>query len=673
MLLAAACDGGGVTASGEPPTALEPAPGIERVVSSGPISDDPEPASPVVEDVPLGEPRLPASTSTSTVAASASPDTGVGTAAATPITSTAPVTPEPTPVPTSEAPAASPTMPEPPAPTTTTSSPPAGPSLPPGAWDAAVAGTSAGARASQASASGIHVGPGQTHATISDAVAASSAGSTIIIHDNGDAYREAFSRDDGWVGKQLRFVAASGERPIVSGADLVGEWTADGGRWFHGYTDDRFEFPLPTEGNIIPHQISGSSPNAGLLEQVVLDGQPLRQVASLTDLAAGSFFVDRAADRVYIADDPAGRTVEITSRHRALMFAAGASGSTVEGITITGFSPRHLDGTAMVVLDGATDVMLRDVVLSRSSATGLVAVDADRLVLDQVSMIQNGARGMSGDRLDDLVIRRSRFEANNAERFDAGGCGGGTFCVLAGAKLTRSTGIAVSFSDFSDNRATGFWCDLECRDLVFVANHAADNARHGVYFEVSEGAVIEANIVARNGESGVKTSGSRMVRIAHNTFVANGAHVNVGADYRPSSIGFHTSPETHMGAIDLVDNAFAETTARLAVVDPVNHDAAPGPWSRLGVVANNLYLLTDADAGSDWRFRAADGRFELDPSAVVSPAAVEIGDPMAWFSGGFGDLRLVGAPAALETAPMSSAAAAFFPALGALPPGAPLG
>ena len=541
-----------------------------------------------------------------------------------------------------------------------------------GTWDAALAGSAAGALTSQGPVSGIHVGPGHSHATISSAVASAPAGSTIVVHENGGAYRESFSHDQGWLGKTLRFVAAPGERPVVSGADVVDAWTAAGGRWVHEYTGDRFEFPLPSDDNIIPSQISGSSPNAGLLEQVFVDGVPLRQAASLDGVRSGEFYVDRVADRIYLADDPTGRMVEVTSRARALMLTAGASGSSVEGITITAFSPRHLDGRAMVVLDGATDVTLRDVTMSRSSATGLVAVGADRLVLERVSMVANGARGMSGDRLDDVVIVRSRFENNNVERFDWANCGGGTYCVLAGVKLTRSTGVTVTFSDFSDNQATGFWCDLECRGLVFVANHAVANSRHGVYYEVSEDAVIEANIFASNDGAGVKTSGSRDVSIAHNTFVANGAQLNIGADYRPGTIDFHTASNTHMRNIDVVDNVFAETISRIVVIDPVNHDTAPAPWDRLGSVAGNLYLLIDGDDGSGWRFRMPDGRFELNPSVAADPTAVAFGNPLAHFDDGLSDLRLVGSVAALTSGPLSPAAAGFFPTLEALPPGAPL-
>ncbi|MEM9467653.1 MAG: right-handed parallel beta-helix repeat-containing protein [Actinomycetota bacterium] len=660
IVVAVGCQSSGETGVESSAVIGTPA-GVERVVAGAAAPDDTEPAAadPIADEPALGS----ADTSTTSTPGGAVPTTTAATVAAVP-TTTLP-SPTTTVVPTTTAA---------PSPTTTVGPVPAGPVLPAGSWDAATAGSSAGARTSEVVASGIHVGPGQTHATITDAVTAAGPGATIVIHDNGDAYRESFSADDGWVGKPIRFVAAPGERPIVSGADIVGEWTPDGGRWFHAYTDDRFEFALPTSGAILPEQISGSSPNAGLLEQVFVDGQPLRQIAALDGLGPGSFFVDRAADRIYLGDDPTGRTIEITSRHRALMFAAGASGSSVEGVTISGFAPRHLDGTAMVVLDGATDIVLRDVVLTRSSATALVAVGADRLLLERVTMVANGARGLSGDRLDDVVIRRSRFEANNTERFDAADCGGGTYCVLAGAKLTRSSGVEVSFSDFSDNQATGFWCDLECRDLVFVGNHAVANDRHGAYFEVSEGAVIEANILAANGEAGVKTSGSRDVRIAHNTFVANGAHLNIGADYRPGSIGFHTSPQAHMRDIDVVDNVFAESSQRTVVIDPVNLDAAPDPWARLGVVADNLYLLTDATVGSEWRFRMVGGGFELDPTVAAAPIAVETGDPLTHFDGGgLADLRLVGPMAGLGADPLSTTAAVFFPALGTIPPGAPLG
>ena len=110
--------------------------------------------------------------------------------------------------------------------------------------------------------------------------------------------------------------------------------------------------------------------------------------------------------------------------------------------------------------------------------------------------------------------------------------------------------------------------------------------------------LIEANILASNGEAVVKTSGPHEVRLGPNTFVGNGAHLNIGADDRPSSTGFHTSPETHTHNIDVLDNVFAETTTRIPAIDPVN-DAVPAPWSRLGTVAGNLYLLVDGVLSCD--------------------------------------------------------------------------
>ena len=645
LVIAVGCQGGGETASHAPEIPARVA-GVERIVDPLDPADGGVAADPDVEQLAPAPTTSTTTTSTSTTTTS---------------TTLAPLlNPDPDP--------GAPDEPEPAQPAE-----PAAPAVPAGSWDAGVVRTAAGAVTSDVSADGMHVGPGRDHETISAAVASAAAGSTIVIHDNGDAYREAFSNDDGWIGKELRFVAAPGEAPVVSGADIVTAWSAEEGRWFHTYADDRFEFALPTDGNILPHQLMASAPAAGLLEQVVVDGAPLVQRTALGDLDPGSFFVDREADRIYLADDPTGRTVEITSRRRALMLASGASGSSIEGITITGFAPRHLDGKAMIVLDGATDVVLRDVVVTRSSATGVVAVDADRLRLERVSIVANGARGLSGDRLDDVVIRRSRFEGNNTEQFDWATCGGGTYCVLAGAKLTRSQGVEVSFSDFSDNLSSGFWCDLECRDLVFVANHSSGNARHGAYFEVSEGAVMEANILAGNGDAGIKTSGSRDVRIAHNTFFDNAAHVNIGADYRPGSIGFHTSEPTHMREIEIVDNVFAEHTSRIVVIDPVNHDSGPAPWDRVERVASNAYLLIDGEVGSDWRFRMADGTFELDPATVVEPIAVDVGTPSSHFAGGgLDDLLLVSAVGALDTGPLSAVAATFFPPLGALGPGAPL-
>ena len=155
--------------------------------------------------------------------------------------------------------------------------------------------------------------------------------------------------------------------------------------------------------------------------------------------------------------------------------------------------------------------------------------------------------------------------------------------------------------------------------------------------------------------------------IAHNTFVANGAQLNIGADYRPGTIDFHTASNTHMRNIDVVDNVFAETISRIVVIDPVNHDTAPAPWDRLGSVAGNLYLLIDGDDGSGWRFHMPDGRFELNPSIAADPTAVALGNPLAHFDDGLSDLRLVGSVAALTSGPLSTGCSRILPDVGGTP------
>jgi hypothetical protein len=60
-------------------------------------------------------------------------------------------------------------------------------------------------------------------------------------------------------------------------------------------------------------------PLAGERDMVWIGDRYLTQVGALDQMAPGNFFVDAEAKRLYIGDDPAGQTVEVTAHKRALV------------------------------------------------------------------------------------------------------------------------------------------------------------------------------------------------------------------------------------------------------------------------------------------------------------------------------------------------------------------
>lgn len=135
--------------------------------------------------------------------------------------------------------------------------------------------------------------------TISRAAQEARPGDQVLIEDG--VYREAVVVEtSGTKEHPILFAAAPGANVVVTGADVVADWRKE-----------------PGAGALVsapwPHVFAAWSPNhahpddnahqlIGRCEQVVVDGYPLMQVASLQELTRGAFFVDLKGQRLYLWD-----------------------------------------------------------------------------------------------------------------------------------------------------------------------------------------------------------------------------------------------------------------------------------------------------------------------------------------------------------------------------------
>ena len=168
----------------------------------------------------------------------------------------------------------------------------------------------------------------QTHPyrTIRAALKTAKSGTDITVE--GGTYREG----ELWATKTVNLHAKAGEQAVLSGAEVPTNWIQDG----HTYRAD----------NQVRHctvcTVNSDPRKEGLAaypEQVYVDGKPLRQVLSLREVDAGSFYVadndpittkvpnnntsgynvkPHRGTSVHIGINPAGHTVEVVSHSRAL-------------------------------------------------------------------------------------------------------------------------------------------------------------------------------------------------------------------------------------------------------------------------------------------------------------------------------------------------------------------
>lgn len=357
--------------------------------------------------------------------------------------------------------------------------------------------------------------------TLTAAVDRVPPGGTIVLR--AGTYRESV----GAVSKRVTIQPAAGQRVWFKGSRVVKRWTETS----HGWEHANWQSDLCRHDCYLPQIIDPHHPLAGRPEMAFVDGRPLRQVDGRDDVEPGTFYADAAGTSIVIGDDPRGRTVEVTAFDHLLRFDPEAAGSVLRGIGVAQYGSRQQYGArgAMVVVN-APDVRVARSMFAHSASTGL-AVYQPGVRVTRSTMVDNGLVGLQANEADGLRVTRSTFTGNNAERFTLRGEAVGA----AGVKVTRTRGVYFARNVFERNAATGWWCDLGCTDATVIRNRAVGNAGHGLFYEVSSGALIGSNLLLDNRRHGVKIAGADAVGLYHNTFAGNGQSLGLYNDPREPS------------------------------------------------------------------------------------------------------------------------------------------
>lgn len=380
---------------------------------------------------------------------------------------------------------------------------------------------------------GNDANPGARHTplrSIAAAIDMAIPGDTIVIREG--TYRETLPA----LTVPLTLQPFPGEKVWLKGSMEIGDWRREGSAWVrdgwtYSFCNDCFH----------PDNIDPEFPDAGLPDQVFLDGKPLLQVSDRAGLTSGTFFVDDGRDRLYVMDDPAGRTVEASIHSTALTILNGAQGTTIRGLGFAHYSPVAEAGLGGAVKVDTDHVVLIGNIFAWSAVKGLSVFGRHVTVADN-TFIYNGMMGMAAWRADGLALSGNRFAYNNRERFIRTG----VVSEAAGAKITRSRGITVTGNRFENNHASGLWLDLSVSHATITNNRFTANDWHGLFFEISAHGVIASNVMAGNGVAGLALANATHVDVYNNTIagnelglvIQNDGRINDDADEIAQGIGW---------------------------------------------------------------------------------------------------------------------------------------
>jgi len=270
-------------------------------------------------------------------------------------------------------------------------------------------------------------------------------------------------------------------RPVISGAHILSSFIPREPFWVA--TGQTQENPTNPQGVCRPSSYTGCQ----YAEGVFLDGRNLWQVTSLEDLVPGAFYFDYSADEIYLADDPASRTVEASTVSHA--FASWPARKVVlRGLVIEKFAT-PAKGSAVGGW-AARNWLIEDNQVRRSHGIGVcvgpgTVVRGNRVHHQGQMGVCAGGRG--------IVFENNMVTHNNTEGFEWGWEAGGS-------KFIGTKGLLVRGNRFSHNAGTGLWSDTGNSGTRYLGNRIEHNAGAGIYHESSSSAIIRDNIIIGNGK-----------------------------------------------------------------------------------------------------------------------------------------------------------------------------
>jgi len=308
-----------------------------------------------------------------------------------------------------------------------------------------------------------------------------------------------------------------GGRPgaVLSGARPLAGWRRDpSGRWFH------------TGGTADPGRLGGECAGGGtacLYPDDVWRGRTrLTRVLSLGELRPGNVYIDYAADRIWVADDPTGAAMELSVTPHAITSNSNERGTArvrLTGLVVERFANPAESAAAVEmgpgwVVDG---LEVRD-----NHGTGVES--GSHSILRNSHIHHQGHLGLAGSGTTGALVQGNEVDHNNTAGYDWNWEAGGAKWAAGTDRLT------VRGNYVHDNQGPGLWTDGDNIHTLYERNLVENNLGPGIIHEISYDAVIRYNTVRNNATAAagrsiwwgadIHLNGSQRVQIYGNTVVS---------------------------------------------------------------------------------------------------------------------------------------------------------
>jgi hypothetical protein len=324
---------------------------------------------------------------------------------------------------------------------------------------------------------------------------------------NPGLYRENINlegisgRDTAW---PETFEAATPGTVIITGADQYTNWTQYSGNSNIYSTPWTFNFglcppligPAPREPDIHLRR-----------EMAIIDGVPLEQVLTITQMVEGTFYVDDAGQQFYIWP-PSGtnlNTADVELADRGQLWAiTRKNGVVLRGLTFEYSADCVGDGAVQVFAGPSQNIEFDTDNFFWNNATGLhLFHPLTNYTVENVVANHNGAVGING------LMSTYGLWLNDTADFNNWRGEQGTYYGWGAAGINNYGNANDSFSNITTdwNAATGFHWDTNLENISATNLNSRSNLYDGVLLERNAGPMNLAQISSCNNANAALLAG----------------------------------------------------------------------------------------------------------------------------------------------------------------------
>ena len=352
----------------------------------------------------------------------------------------------------------------------------------------------------------------QTAVNKADANNIKGVGTKIIV--NSGVYRETVNIGNyRSTGAPITIEASVTGGAILSGSDVLSGWSEQSsGNYTHAWTPNLGTCAVPAGW---PATIA---PIARRTELLFVNGIPLTEVMSFSELRAGTFWVNESTNLIHM-DPPSGvnvatATIEAAVRRQTL---------TVEGRTnlvFRGLVFRHAAScinVAGVVVSSSSDILFDSDQMLWNNWGGIGIYSTNYVTVQNSVANYNGGVGFMSSYDQNVLFNFNQSDYNNWR-----GAQGALYNWASGGSkfmYMRNTTVQNQYS--YRNQAQGLWFDTDNKNITINNATLSQNVLGALQVEANEGPILLENSHLCSSGLGVNVLNTEKFTLNNNTLYNN--------------------------------------------------------------------------------------------------------------------------------------------------------